>query len=73
MHASSRVGIAKLIVTASLLIGCASGPTIRSNADPTADLTKYQTFGFYDRVAGRQGAYEDFATQYIRNAIVREM
>ncbi len=72
MHFATQVGIAKLILMLSLLAGCASGPTIRSNVDEGVDLTKYKTFGFFDKVAGRQ-PYERFAAQYLRDAITREL
>ena len=35
-----------LLATASILTGCASGPSIHTNADPTADFMSINTFGF---------------------------
>lgn len=52
-----------------LLAGCASGPTIRSHVDPTADLSRFRSFGLYS-----QGqAYASFASRYIESAVVDEM
>jgi Domain of unknown function (DUF4136) len=62
-----------LALSAALLAACASKPTIRSNVDPAADFSRYRTFAFYDEVAGGKPAYDSFASQYIKSAVVREM
>lgn len=58
-----------LCVVVLILAGCATGPTIRSHVDPTADLSRYRTFGFFSR--GQ--AYESFVSRYIQAAVVDEM
>ncbi|WP_116811200.1 DUF4136 domain-containing protein [Steroidobacter cummioxidans] len=62
-----------VMIAVALLAACASKPTIRSNTDPAADFSKYQTYGFFDEVTGRAPAYDSFATRYIKAAIDREM
>jgi hypothetical protein len=62
-----------LMMAVALVAACASKPTIRSNVDPAADFTKYQTYGFFDEVTGRASAYDSFATRYIKTAVDNEM
>ena len=42
-------------VALSMLAGCASGPTIRTNADPSANLSSYKTYMFAEKT-GTDGA-----------------
>ncbi len=73
MSAAKELSRCVLVIAAALLASCASKPTIRSNEDPSADFSKYQTFGFLDEVTGRTPDYESFTTQYIKIAVDREM
>jgi Domain of unknown function (DUF4136) len=65
----------RLLLGASLalLASCASGPTIRSNTDPSADFTRYQTYGFFDEVMHKPAQYASFATQYLKTSIAGQM
>jgi hypothetical protein len=61
---------AKILGAAVVIIaGCATGPTIRSHADPTADLSRFRTFGFF----AQQQSYASFVSRYIESAVVDEM
>ena len=62
-----------VLTAAALLSACASGPTIRSNADPSADFNRYTTYGFIDEVTGKPAQYTSFALQYLNGAISHEM
>lgn len=73
MNTTQTVVRCGLLIAVALLAACASKPTIRTNVDPTADFSKYQTYGFFDEVTGRAPAYESFATRYIKTAIDTEM
>lgn len=55
------------------LAGCATGPEVRSQRDPSANFANYQTFGFYDEVTGQAPAYSNFVSQYLKQAVTREM
>ncbi len=56
-----------------LLAGCASDPTT-SNVDPSADLTKYNTYAFLQDLATDKGAdYGSLETTYLRNAVAAEL
>jgi hypothetical protein len=73
MRTLLRLRSLPLGLLAVLLVACASKPTIRSNVDPAADFSRYRTFGFFDEATGGKAAYDSFASQYIKNAVVREM
>jgi hypothetical protein len=61
------------VTSAALLVACASKPTIRSNVDPAANFQAYRSFAFFDEATGSKTAYDSFANQYIKSAVVREM
>jgi hypothetical protein len=73
MNAANSMLRCGLTIAVALLAACASKPTIRTNVDPAADFSKFQTYGFFDEVTGRAAAYDSFATRYIKNAIDNEM
>lgn len=73
MNAANSMARGGLTIALALLAACASKPTIRSNVDPAADFSKFQTYGFFDEVTGRASAYDSFATRYIKTAIDNEM
>jgi hypothetical protein len=73
MRTLNRSRLLVPVLTATLLAACASGPTIRSNVDPAANFSGYRTFAFFDEATGRSPAYDSFASQYIKTAVVREM
>jgi hypothetical protein len=62
-----------LVLLAALLGACASGPAIRSHTDPGANLSAYQTFGFFDELTGQKPLYSSFVTQHVKDAIANEM
>jgi hypothetical protein len=72
---SLKRSVAQFILAAALvLVGCAaSGPTIRSQADPAANFGKYHAYAFYDEVAGSNVAYSSFIANYLKQAISREL
>lgn len=56
-------------VVVLMLAACTTGPTIRSHVDPTADLSRFRSFGFFS-----QGqSYASFASRYIESAVADEM
>lgn len=71
--ASRTLRATALALVAAQLVGCASQPTIRSNVDPGADLSRYKTFDFFDAAASGRVAYDSFASRYIKAAVIREM
>jgi hypothetical protein len=62
------------VAVTTLVAACASGPTIRSNQDPGANFSAYQTYGF-EPVLGtdRPGGNQSLLSQYMKTAAAREM
>ena len=70
---SRSVSILTLVTTVVLLASCASGPTIRSNVDPSADFNRYKTYGYFDEVMHQPAQYASFVTQYLKSSISKQM
>jgi len=62
-------GIALLAMT---LAGCA-GNNIRSDYDPNVDFGEYETYGFFQDAGPDGSNYRSFFTEYMIDAISREM
>jgi hypothetical protein len=45
--------------------GCASTPDVRVNSDPTANFSKYRTFGFADPLGTDRGGYPSSVSQHL--------
>ena len=57
----------------SMLAGCESGPTIRSNADPSANLSSYKTYMFAEKTGTDGQNFSTPITSYFKESIRREM
>ena len=57
----------------SMLAGCESGPKIRSNADPSANLSSYKTYMFAEKTGTDGQSYSTPITSYFKESIRREM
>jgi hypothetical protein len=57
----------------AVLAGCASGPTIRSNVDPSANLSSYKTYMFAEKVGTDRPGYATPISSYFKESIRREM
>jgi hypothetical protein len=57
----------------TLLSGCESGPEIRTNVDPAANLSSYKTYMFAERTGTDRPEYKTPITSYFKEAIRREM
>ena len=63
-----------LLAAATLgLTACATGPTVRTEADPSADFGQYRTWGFYQPIAMEQSGYSSWISERIRADVQREM
>jgi hypothetical protein len=72
MRAMRRVLIGGGIL-ALCLGGCASGPSIRVDQDPAANLTTYKTFGFFTPLATDQAGYSTLLTARLKDSTRREL
>src|SRR5690606_8432007 len=71
---SIRILACTLLAAAALgLTACATGPTVRTDADPTADFGQYRTWGFYQPIAMEQSGYSSWISERIRADVQREM
>ncbi|MGY6517817.1 MAG: DUF4136 domain-containing protein [Lysobacteraceae bacterium] len=57
-----------LLATAVLLAACASSPRVHSNADPQADFSRYQSFGFVQPAGTDRGEYATILTSRLQQA-----
>lgn len=64
--------IAAVLLIAAGASGCAGDP-IRSDYDPTADFSQYNTYNFFADAGPEQTNYQSFFSQYMVAAITREM
>lgn len=69
MNKNLMAGVAAL----TMLAACASGPTIRSNVDPAANLSSYKTYMFAAKTGTDRPEYATPITSYFKEAIRREM
>lgn len=62
------------LLTALLVIaGCSSGPTIRTDQDPSANFNAYRTYNFVNDVGTDRAGYSTLVTTHFKRAISREM
>ena len=64
--------LASVLAVAAVSSGCAGDP-IRSDYDPTADFSQYETYNFFADAGPEQTNYQSFFSQYMVAAISREM
>ena len=69
MNRTLLAGLAEM----ALLTACESGPKIRSNLDPAANLGSYKTYMFPDRTGTDRPGVSTPITSYFKEAIRREM
>ena len=66
------LNLAAILAVAAGASGCAGDP-IRSDYDPTADFSQYNTYNFFSDAGPEQTNYQSFFSQYMVAAITREM
>lgn len=64
--------VAAMLCIAAGASGCAGDP-IRSDYDPTADFSQYNTYNFFADAGPESTNYQSFFSQYMVTAITREM
>lgn len=61
------------IVALALLAGCATGPRISSDVDPSADFSRYRTFAFYSPLAIESQGYTTLVSGRMKAAARAQM
>jgi hypothetical protein len=73
IHAIRKIlSITAILAVAAGASGCAGDP-IRSDYDPTADFSQYNTYNFFADAGPEETNYQSFFSQYLVAAISREM
>lgn len=62
-----------LLLLVALLAGCATGPRITTDTDPSADFARYRSFAFYEPLAVEAKGYATPSSQRMKSAARREM
>jgi len=65
-----------LLTTTAVLVlfsGCASTPNTFSNADPSADFSKYRTYGFLGKLSTDTEKYESLVSNFLKVAMAQQM
>jgi Domain of unknown function (DUF4136) len=55
------------------LAACATGPLVRTQSAPGADLTRYSTYGYVDHPGTNPGNYQSLTTQALESAVDEQM
>ncbi|MDJ0938412.1 MAG: DUF4136 domain-containing protein [Woeseiaceae bacterium] len=66
------IRILGLLVITAMATGCSSG-NLRSDYDPTADFSQYETYNFFADAGPEATNYQSFFSQYMVAAISKEM
>jgi hypothetical protein len=62
-----------LLLLVALVAGCATGPRITTDTDPSADFSRYSTFAFFEPLAVEDKGYATPASKRMKSAARREM
>jgi hypothetical protein len=62
-----------VLLVALLLAACATGPRVRTDYDPSADFSRYRTWGFYKPIAMEESGYSTWISDRIKDNVRREM
>ncbi|MFY2762745.1 DUF4136 domain-containing protein [Arenimonas sp. MALMAid1274] len=62
-----------LLLVVALVAGCATGPRITTDADPSADFSRYRTFAFYEPLAVETKGYATPSSNRMKAAARREL
>jgi hypothetical protein len=67
--------LGSLLAAAALLAlgGCASGPDVRADFDPSTDFAQYKTFTFVQPLGTDRDGYQSIVSQRLKAATQREM
>ncbi len=67
------VRIAAALAMVALVAACATGPRVRTDADPNANFAQYKTWDWYSPIAMEQHGYSTWMSDRIKADIEREM
>lgn len=73
IHVSRPLRFAGALLGLIALAGCATGPTVRTNVDPSVDFTRFRTFDFMQPLSTDREGYQSFISRDLMAAAEREM
>jgi len=62
------INLTFLFLTGFIEVGCASGPDVRIDQDPTANLASYRSFAFFDRIMIGPASYSTITTTRLKES-----
>lgn len=71
MTAATR--LIALLAVAGLLAACATGPRIRAHSAPNAQVDRYRTYGFFEKLGTDDSSYASVLSLNLKNATAREL
>lgn len=72
-HFNRRLTFAGAALCLLAFAGCASGPTIRTNADQSVDFTRFRTFAFIQPLSTDREGYQTMISRSLIDAAEREL
>lgn len=69
----SVVRFALVALFALLLVACATGPRVSTDADPQADFSRYRSFAFFEPLALESRGYSTLLSERLRDEARRQM
>ncbi len=73
MAIQNRLFAVVALLGSMLLVGCASGPSVRSDYDRSATFSSYETFGFASELGTDRAGYSSLLTNHFKSAVRSEM
>lgn len=67
------LGATALLALCGVLAGCAAGPDLRVDRDPSVDLKAYKTYAWFDRVSADNGSYGSLVTRHLKLAAEEQL
>jgi len=61
------------VLASLLLVGCAPSIKVRSDTDPTVNMSQYQTYNFFNQMGVEGENYSNLLGQHFRDAISAQM
>lgn len=62
-----------VVLGVAALAGCASGPTLHSDYDPSVDFSAYQSYGYASELGTDRAGYSTLVTSHFKRAVGREL
>lgn len=68
MKTTSQLASLVAGLSLGLLAGCATGPTVRVDRDPSVDLSRYSTFAFFEPLGTDREGYQSILSERLKTA-----